>query len=715
MNRIEADSLSVATGPAPVTPAQTPPPVVNFELGVAEEAKKAETGADRNAPQEPALLPASEVTALYSQLNPGQATQTGDLGQIQYSTVADDRDTDGIPDLSRTTFDVDSAPVLGLGAVPGKEVGAKRDDASADAVTIPHYAAATAVDPFAARAAGAEFRATVDPFAAEGAEYSAKEPAAKDVAAKRESLARSVRNTEDRKRKEQSQRELAALTPETAARRLVEEKDNLAPAEKERLAEVVRERQVATLTQQERPLSEEELAAPPAAPSPVNPFVMTDKDRLSTFALEADTASYALARRYLANRRLPPAGLIRMEEFVNAFDYNYPVQNTRTFAIHAEAGPAPFGKELTLLKIGVKAKVLGRDGRKPAHLVFVIDASGSMGREDRLPLVQVALGLMVTQLDPRDRLSLVTYDTQARLLLEAVPAARAAEIQAAVGALSTGATTNLLAGVELGYQIAARHFRSGETNRVILCSDGVANVGPADAAAILGKVDQYRRQGIALTSVGVGSGSYDDRMLEQLANQGDGNYVFVDSPEQARRVFVDDFAGTLQMVARNAKIQVEFNPLRVRRYRLVGYENRDVADQDFRNDAVDAGEIGSGQAATALYELELLPVAGDAAVPPDLGTVYVRYENVDSGRVEEISSRLSTLILQDRAPERDPRFFLAACAAEFAEILRQSEHARDGSLQALESNTTRVANALPLDQRAQELLTLVRRAEGLPR
>jgi hypothetical protein len=465
--------------------------VVDYELGVAKEAKAARAGARENAPEEPALLAANEVTEFYSKLAPGQAPQAGAVDQIQFSTVAD-KDADAVADLSESL----TAPLLGdvpvLGRLAGKE-GAKPEAENADHATV-LYDAATVADPFAAGVVRGDLRTS--------------KPAGKAVAAKQDSSSTPAPSRPAEESKRKSQPEPPGLTPEAAARRLVEENETLAPGQKWELLEVLRQRQVATLTHQERPLSEEELAAPPAAPpAPVNPFVMTDKDRFSTFALEAESASYALARRYIANRRLPPPGLIRMEEFVNAFDYAYPAQSTRTFAIHAEAGPAPYGKALTLLKIGVKAKVLGRDGRKPAHLVFVIDASGSMGREDRLPLVQLALGLMVTQLDPRDRLSLVTYDTQARLLLEAVPAARAAEIQAAVGALATGATTNLQAGVELGYQIAARHFRSGETNRVILCSDGVANVGPADAAAILAKVDQYRRQGITLTSVGVGSGS----------------------------------------------------------------------------------------------------------------------------------------------------------------------------------------------------------------
>jgi Ca-activated chloride channel family protein len=460
--------------------------------------------------------------------------------------------------------------------------------------------------------------------------------------------------------------------------------------------------------------AEDDLPPPPAPPPPVNPFVLTEQDRFSTFALEADSASYTLARRYIRQGRRPPAGVVRMEEFINSFDYHYPPQSDPTFVVHAEAAPSPFGRDLVLLKLGVRGKVVGRDGRKPSHLVYVIDASGSMGRDDRLPLVQYGLGLLLDQLDARDRVSVIAYGTQARLVLEAEPARNRDRIRSAIATVETGASTNLLAGIELGYQIASRHFRPGEINRVILCSDGVANVGPSDAGDLLAKVDMYRRQGITFTSVGVGAGSYDDRMLEQLANRGDGNYVFIDSEDEARRVFVQEMSATLQTIAKDVKIQVEFNPARVRRYRLIGYENRAIADKDFRNDAVDAGEIGSGQSATALYELELAPDDPLDACPADFGTVFVRYRDLATDRVDEFSRRLDATVVRDRTPEQHPRFFLAACVAEFAEVLRGSEHSRDGSLAAVEPVLTRVANALPLDDRVQELLILVQRAQGLP-
>jgi Ca-activated chloride channel family protein len=452
---------------------------------------------------------------------------------------------------------------------------------------------------------------------------------------------------------------------------------------------------------------------PRKAAGPVNPFVITAKDKFSTFALEADTASYTLARRYIRNGYRPPAAVVRMEEFVNAFDYHYPAQSDRVFTVHAEAAPSPFGKDLTLLKVGVKGKVVGRDGRRPAHLVYVIDASGSMARADRMPLVKYSLNLLLDQLDEKDRITLIAYGTEPRLLLEAHTATDRESIGKAVEAIECGASTNMLSGVELGYQLAARHFRPGEINRVILCSDGVANVGATAAEDLLAKVDTFRRQGITFTSVGVGAGSYDDDMLEKLANKGDGNYIFLDSRDEARRVFVDNMAATLQTIAKDVKIQVEFNSDVVRRYRLIGYENRDIADKDFRNDKVDAGEIGSGQAATALYELEL--VDGVEAASKDFGTAFVRYKDVDAdNKVEEISTRLPASIKRQRTPAAHSRFFLAACVAEFAEVLRQSEHARDGSLEKLEPVMTKVADALPLDEDVQQLSRLVQKAQGLP-
>ncbi len=452
---------------------------------------------------------------------------------------------------------------------------------------------------------------------------------------------------------------------------------------------------------------------------PVNPWTLTASDRLSTFGIDTDDASYALCRRYIRAGYRPPPGAVRMEEFVNAFDYNYDRQSERTFTIHAEAAPAPFappGSDAVLLKVGVKGKVLGREGRKPAHLVFVIDASGSMARADRLGLVQHGLARLTAQLGAGDRVSVVTFGSGAQTVLEAaaVDPDDADRITAAIAAIQPGTSTNLLEGLRRGYELAGRHFRSGQINRVILCSDGVANIGQTDARSILDRVAAYRAQGVTFTVAGFGMGGYNDKLLEQLANEGDGNYLFIDSEQAAERAFVERLAATLQTIAGDAKIQVAFDPGRVRRYRLIGYENRDIADEKFRDDTVDAGEVGSGQSATALYELELVgPRRATVDLPP-LGTVYVRYRDVDTGEVEEISRRLGNDIVRPMTAESDPRFYLAAAAAHFAEHLRGSPHARHGNLPQLQRVMNKVADALPLDGRIAELSQLIAAVSDLP-
>jgi Ca-activated chloride channel family protein len=243
----------------------------------------------------------------------------------------------------------------------------------------------------------------------------------------------------------------------------------------------------------------------------------------------------------------------------------------------------------------------------------------------------------------------------------------------------------------------------------------MANLGAQDAESIIAAVAEYRQQGIACNSFGFGLGNYNDNILEQMANRGDGYYAYIDTAKETRRVFTEELGSRLNVIARDAKIQVQFDPRRVRRYRLIGYENRDIADKDFRNDAVDAGEVGSGKSATALYELELHGTDDPHRAAMDFGTVFVRYENVATGKVEEISTRLARSCYRERTPENSPRFFLAACAAEFAEILRGSEHAQGGSLAGLTHYLDRVAAELPLDERVQELRQLVHRSRGLPR
>ena len=465
---------------------------------------------------------------------------------------------------------------------------------------------------------------------------------------------------------------------------------------------------------------EDETDLPPALRFklvPVNPWVMAERDSLSTFALDVDTASYTLCRRYIRGGFLPPAGAVRMEEFVNYFNYNYPQRTNPTFMVHAEAAASPFGgkdKNLTLLKIGVKARTIGRDQRKAAHLIFVVDTSASMGQPDRLPFVQQALDLLVNKLSAVDRVSLITCANEARLHLEATQARERDRIRQAIYAIQSAGPTNLLAGLKLGYATARRSFAPKQINHVVLCSDGVANVGQTEAEAVLEEVAADRKQGITITCVGVGYGSYNDAFLEALANRGDGSYVFLDSARQAQQVFIKQLAATLQTVAKDARIQVDFNPHRVRRYRLIGYENRDIEDKRFRDDTIDAGEVGSGQCSTALYELELIGQPS-ADRQGDLGIVFVRYRDVETGQIEEISSRLSSAVVRRHTVVSAPRFFLAAGAARFAEILRQSEHAQHGNLTDVLRVAEQVSLALPLDRDVSELVELIRKAEHLPR
>jgi Ca-activated chloride channel family protein len=430
-----------------------------------------------------------------------------------------------------------------------------------------------------------------------------------------------------------------------------------------------------------------------------------------------DTASYTLSRRYISNGFLPPVGAVRMEEIVNFFNYHYPQRSNRTFTVHAEAAASPFagkGKNLTLLKVGVKARTIGRDQQKAAHLILVIDTSASMGKPDRLPLVQQSLNLLINKLSPSDRVTLITCSNESRLILDSTSLRERGRIRKAINAIQPSGATNLLAGLKLGYATARRSFDPKGVNHVVLCSDGVANVGQTEADLVLKAVAADKKQGITITCVGVGYGSYNDAFLESLANRGDGSYVFLDSVSQGQRVFVEQLSATLHTVAKDARIQVSFNPDRVRRYRLIGYENRDIEDKRFRDDTVDAGEVGSGQCSTALYELELTGQQS-ADQGEGLGTVFVRYRNADSGEMEEISSSLKNSIVKRRKVASSPRFYLAAAASQFAEILRQSEHARNGSLKDVLTIAEKVSLALPLDRDVRELVELIRKAEHLPR
>ena len=341
--------------------------------------------------------------------------------------------------------------------------------------------------------------------------------------------------------------------------------------------------------------------------SGTNPFIDTEDDTFSTFGMDVDTASYTVMRRYLRDGHLPPSEAVRVEEFVNAFDYNYTPPSDEAFAIHLEGAPSKFGegKRLQLLRIGIQGRVIPDTDRKDAILTFVVDVSGSMDRENRLGLVKRALTLLLEQLRPSDKVGIVVYGSNARVVLPHTGIANREHILTSIRALVPEGATNAEAGLRMGYKLALQNSKPDCINRVILCSDGVANVGQTGSDAILKEIRTYVKEGVTLTTVGFGMGNYNDVLMEQLANKGNGNYTYVDTLDEARRVFVEDLTSTLQVIAKDAKIQVEFNPETVSRFRLLGYENRRLAHEDFRNDTVDAGEVGAGHSVTALYEIKL--------------------------------------------------------------------------------------------------------------
>jgi Ca-activated chloride channel family protein len=450
----------------------------------------------------------------------------------------------------------------------------------------------------------------------------------------------------------------------------------------------------------------------------INGFVETAQDHRSTFAVDVDTGSYTVMRNYLTNELLPPPEAVRVEEFINYFDYGYanPAADA-TFAITFDGAPSPFVAEPNhrLVRVGLQGYAIPAAERQDAVLTFVIDVSGSMQQENRLGLAQRSLKLLVEALRPTDAVGIVIYGSDARVQLPTTSVTEKERILAAIDALGSNGSTNAEAGLQLGYDLAWRNYKPAAINRVVLLSDGVANVGQTGPAAILETIAQYAAQGITLTSVGLGMGNYNDVLMEQLADQGDGFYAYVDTMEEAQKLFVDDLTSTLQTIAKDAKVQVEFNAAAVLGYRLVGYENRDVADDDFRNDEVDAGEIGAGHSVTALYELILAD--GEVAADTTLATVYLRWQDVTNGEVLEIAQALPLQALHTTFEASSPSFQLATTVAAFGETLRQSPAGHTLALADLLAEAQRVEALLTTSQGANadltEFVDLVWRAEQL--
>ena len=420
-----------------------------------------------------------------------------------------------------------------------------------------------------------------------------------------------------------------------------------------------------------------------------NPVQLAGERPFSTFAVDVDTGSYANVRRFLNAGRLPPQDAVRVEELINYFDYEYspPRSRDQPFRVSTELSPAPWNAEALLLRIGIKGFEVNAEQRPAANLVFLVDVSGSMETSDKLPLLKNSLRLLTAQLSARDRVSMVVYAGSTGVVLEPTPGDQKAKIRAAIDRLEAGGSTNGGDGIRRAYQLAREAQVKGGINRVVLATDGDFNVGIVDFEALIDMAEQQRASGVALTTLGFGTGNYNDQLLERLADAGDGNYAYVDTLSEARKVLVSELSATLFTIAKDVKIQVEFNPAEVLEYRLIGYENRALQREDFNNDKVDAGEIGAGHRITALYEIVRVgskglldpPRYGDQANPSgdaksgELAHLRLRYKQPDAQDSQLIELPImSSSVLPARQTSADFRF--AASVAAFGQMLRGGKY-----------------------------------------
>jgi Ca-activated chloride channel family protein len=442
----------------------------------------------------------------------------------------------------------------------------------------------------------------------------------------------------------------------------------------------------------------------------INGYENASRDHLSTFALDVDTASYSVARKYIQEGSLPPAEAIRVEEFLNSFDQGYASPENKGFALYADGAPSPFTSDGTyLIRFGVQGYQVPDYARKPANLTFVIDVSGSMDMDNRLGLVKQSLELLVRRLTQQDSVAIIVYGSDAHMVLEPTSAYFKDTILNAIQSLQIEGSTNAEAGLRLGYKTAMRSYRQDATNRVILCSDGVANTGATSSDEILNYVHGYVEEGVTLTTMGFGMGNFNDALLEQLADKGNGNYNYIDTLDEARKLFVENLTSTLQVIGKDAKVQVDFNPDVVSYYRLVGYENRAVADEDFRDNSVDAGEVGAGHSVVAMYAVHFKPGAEGR-----VATLQLRWEDPDTYEVQETDGILNTWDIARSYADASPRYRLAVTVMQFAEVLRQSPWGEETGLDVISEYASGLRSEIH-DQEVTEFADLVWQAARIER
>jgi Ca-activated chloride channel family protein len=460
----------------------------------------------------------------------------------------------------------------------------------------------------------------------------------------------------------------------------------------------------------------------------VNPFVMTEHDPFSTFAADVDTASYDLMRRDLLGGVMPVAAGVRLEDYVNYFTYEYPApaqDAEHPFAISLAAAPHPARENITLLRVGIQATLPTAFEKKPTNLVFLVDTSGSMQAPDKLPLVQYTLEQTIGVLDPNDTVSIVTYAGDVNVRLDPTRVTNAAAIISAIEGLSSSGGTNGAGGIQLAYEQAEAGYLEGGINHVVLCTDGDFNIGVSSDEELVMMIEEKRTTGVTLTALGYGTGNLNDSMMEKVSNAGNGIYSLITSQMQADDYVENRLLSTLEHVAKDVKIQLELNPEHVAAYRLLGYENRAIADDDFRDDVIDAGEIGAGHRVTALYELVMAgdslpevtnaplvlngePVEGDREIDAEaLVLVKVRYKQPGAS-AEDAATEVQQTLAPDAtaatldAADRDMRW--AVAMVMFAELLKGSPYARESDANIIQAITTAQASR---DQYRAELVSLV--------
>lgn len=456
-----------------------------------------------------------------------------------------------------------------------------------------------------------------------------------------------------------------------------------------------------------------------------NPVRLAAEQPVSTFSIDVDTGAYANVRRFLNDGRLPPQDAVRVEEMINYFDYEYAAPTTRAtpFKVATELAQAPWNDAALLLKVGIKGFEIAAKDRPPANLVFLIDVSGSMQTPDKLPLLKNAFRLLADQLTARDRVSMVVYAGSSGVVLEPTAGDQKHKIREAIDRLEAGGSTNGAEGIQRAYQLAHHAHMKDGINRVVLATDGDFNVGIVNFEQLVDLAERERASGVALTTLGFGGGNYNDQLLERLADAGNGNYAYVDTLSEARKVLVSELSSTLFTIAKDVKIQIEFNPAEVLEYRLIGYENRMLAREDFNNDKVDAGEIGADHRVTALYEI--VPAGNKGRIDPlrygtssapmsksgELAHLRLRYKqpNEDESRLLEYRIVKSSIIPSEKT---SPDFRFAASVAAFGQLLRGGKYTSDFGFDDVQ---TLAKTALSKDEEGyrREFVSLVKLAQAI--